>query len=367
MERKLATIQVISDIQSIPDADNIQVASVRGWKVVVRKDEFKIGDRCVYCEIDSLMPENNPHFDFLKNSKGKMQRIKTVKLRGQISQGICFPISILDTVEPQSFNVGDNVTECLGITKWELQIPAELHVQIRGNRPEYIPKTDEERIQNIPAIVEELVGVPCYVSVKIDGTSASFSKLGDDIHVCSRNISKKEPEEGDTENVYWEMFKKYNIENVLNELGDVVIQGEIAGPGIQKNRMGLKSPELFVFNIYEIQKGRYLDFDKFLFICNKYNLQTVPIIDILESSIVLNNEYWIWMNDDQYYNTAIFTFGKNMTVDKFLELAKGNYSNGYPREGIVIRPLEETYSKVLRGRMSFKIINNDYLLKGGNN
>jgi RNA ligase (TIGR02306 family) len=177
-------------------------------------------------------------------------------------------------------------------------------------------------------------GINCYISVKMDGTSATFSNYNGDIHVCSRNLSKKESDK----NIYWIIFKKYKLEEVLKELGNFAIQGEICAPGIQKNPIGLKEPELFIFSIFNIDKSLYLDYRDLLSVCNKYNLKTVPIEK----------------------ENIVFDFN----LDQLLEMAKGKYENtGKNREGIVIRPMIETYSKILKGRMSFKVINNDYLLK----
>jgi RNA ligase (TIGR02306 family) len=321
--RELATIQKISDLQPIENADRIEVASILGWKVVVKKNEFQLQDLCVYCEIDSVLPPK-PEFSFLEKSK---YRIKTVKMRGQISQGICFPLSILPKDE---YNIGDNVTELLDVKKYEQ--PEKKYCEKRkGNFPLCVPKTNEIRIQSKPRLLNELRGAQCYATYKIDGTSATFVKNNGQIDVCSRNLSVEEEEES----IYWRMFHKY-IVNAFNELDNVAIQGEIAGPGIQKNRLKLSEIDLFVFNVFDVKHQKYYDFAEFVRFCRNWNLKHVPISNI--------------------------SFFLNHTIDDLLEMAKGQYQNGGHREGIVIRPVKERYSHALQKRASFKVINNEFLL-----
>src|ERR1700753_4271510 len=158
MERKLASIQEVLSVEDIPGADNIQVATVKGWKLVVKRDEFKAGDRAIYCEIDSFLPIKD-EFEFLRKSSYKKMgdlegfRLKTIKLRGQVSQGLLLPVVALkDKVYPDQYRalqIGDDVTEPLGIFKYEPPIPAELSGVMKGSFPNFIPKTDEERVQNL--------------------------------------------------------------------------------------------------------------------------------------------------------------------------------------------------------------------------
>ncbi len=149
--RKLATIATIDQILPHPNADTLELAKIRGWQVVVKKGEFQSGDLCVYCEIDAVMPER-PEFEFLRDRKF---RIKTIRLRGELSQGICFPLSILPMgevyLEPLE---GDDVTEALGIQLHQPPIPACLSGDVNGVFPSFIPKTDCERIQNHSWILE---------------------------------------------------------------------------------------------------------------------------------------------------------------------------------------------------------------------
>ncbi len=329
--RKLASIQKILDIQPIPNADAIEVVTILGWKVVVKKDEFKIGDLCVYCEIDSLFPDK-PEFEFLRNKKF---RIKTCRLRGQISQGIAFPMSILKSCG-EFYEEGIEVTDKLEIKKYEPEIRGiNLSGDIQGSFPGYCSKTDEMRIQSFPEVINEFKGKDCYISVKVDGTSATYLRYGDDYYVCSRNLSFKFSEKNEN-TAYFKMWHKYDIKRILEEEGDIAIQGEVCGPGIQKNPMKLQEVELFVFNVYNIKEGKYLDYDDFIKFCKSWGLKTVPII-----------------------GKCKFDY----TIDQLIEMAKGKYEGtDHHREGIVIRPLINCYSQILGTKLSIKIVNNDYLL-----
>lgn len=334
MERKLATIQTIKDIQPIPNADKIDVCSVLGWKVVSRKGEFKVGEQAIYLEIDSLLPFTS-WSEFLRDQKNpeKPIRLRSKKLRGQVSQGLLLPLSIL----PETIHIyqeGEDVTQALNVILYVPPIPACLSGQVRGSFPSVCPKSDEMRIQSYPDVLKELKGKEVYWSVKMDGTSASFMNIDGDIHVCSRNLSLKETEG----NTYWKVFRKYDLENVLKDAGSFSISGEVCGPSIQKNTAGLKDHELFVFNVYDIKNGRFLDFVDFKGFCSKYHLTTVPID-----------------------RTGMFSFE---TVDGLVdEATRVKYANGSRAEGYVIRPVVEGYSDVLSGRLSVKVINNEYLLK----
>lgn len=327
--RKLASVQKIRLVEPIPDADSIEVVSVLGWKVVVRKSEgFKVGDAVVYAEIDSLFPRE-PQFEFLKNCN---YRIKTAKLRGQISQGLVLPLTSVPG-DIASLQEGDDVTERLGIVKYEPKIPVELRGEIAGAFPGIVPKTDEPRVQSAPEVLDELRGQRCYCTVKIDGTSSSFIHQDGETWVCSHNWPYKPSET----NLYWRMCRKYGLEEKLKAVGNYAVQGEIAGPGVQKNHYGLRELQLFVFNVFDSDKGHYLDYADFIAFCRQHDLTSVPVVT---DDLILDH-----------------------TVEQLLELAKGQYPNGHAREGIVIRTITEQYSRTLNSRASFKVINNDYLLK----
>jgi RNA ligase (TIGR02306 family) len=326
-ERSLATIQKIDKLELIPNADTIEKATILGWELVVKKGEFKVGDLCVYCEIDSILPEK-PEFEFLRDRKF---RIKTIKLRGQISQGIAFPLSILP---PGDYPLQTDVTELLDIKKYEVPIPAHLAGYAKGNFPSFLRKTDEVRIQSYPGLLDEYKDVVFYTTEKLDGTSFTFYCKGEDFGVCSRRLELKETDD----NVYWIVAKKYNLHERISKLGiNIAIQGEIIGPGIQKNKYSLKDYELFVFSVFDIDSSRYYNCYDFITVINRLELKMVPLLST--------------------------DFRLNFTVNELVILSEGKsiVNPKIQREGIVFRPIEEMQDYKI-GRLSFKVINPKFLL-----
>jgi RNA ligase (TIGR02306 family) len=336
MERALASIQRIGALDPIVGADRIEVATIKGWKVIVKKGEFNVDDKCIYCEIDSVLPAENPEFEFMQaRSKG---RVKTMRMRGVLSQGIAFPLSIHSTI-PQTPSIDTDVTELLGITKYEPPIDFKQGAS-KGTFPGFIPKTDELRIQSKPELLTEITGERYVITEKVDGTSATFFTNDGEFGVCSRNMEKKIDGQG----VYSRIAKEYKLQEILEDIEietgiELALQGEIAGPGIQKNRLGLNELQLFLFTGFDIKEGKYLDHLELSELCARWELPMVYVV-----------EYGL-------------KFGH--TLDSLLELAKGKYKGTTNnREGIVIRPVRETISTLLHGRLSFKVINNDFLEKG---
>lgn len=348
--RKLATIEVIKDLQPIEGADAIEVATVRGWKVVVKKGEFVVGDLCVYCEIDSVMPQR-PEFYFLQNSRF---RIKTIKLRGQVSQGICFPISVaLEAYKrdieankndlPNGINLvikleqGLDVTELLGVTKYEPAIPAQLAGKVRGNFPSFLKKTDEERIQNMEWVLVEYKDKLFYVTEKLDGTSFTAYYNNGVFGVCSRNLDLFETED----NIHWKVARALKLEEKMKKYGaNVAFQGELLGEGIQKNKYRLKGQDVFFFNIFNIDTYQYFNYKMFTNRIFEMGLKTVPVISPIIGFKLLSN------------------------VSEMLKYSEGKsqLNPNQEREGIVVRPYENIEHPKY-GRISFKVISNKYLLK----
>ena len=167
MERKLASIRVIKDIAPIENADSIEVATVDGWHCVVKKGEFHVGEHVIYCEVDSVMPHTDPRFEWLRP---RGFRVRTIKLRGQVSQGLVLPLSYLGMADDEVHYIGQDVTERLGIVKYEPPIPAQLRGTVKGNFPtELLSKTDEERIQNLQELLTKYKGVRVSMTEKLDG------------------------------------------------------------------------------------------------------------------------------------------------------------------------------------------------------
>lgn len=265
-KRKLASIQTVDKISPIPEADAIDVGRVLGWDVVIKKDEFQEGDKGVYFEIDSLMP---PREEYLFLGKPKANpitagsegetigiRLRTAKLRGQISQGLFFPFEKLNSEDSgltkeelveklNSLEVGTDVSDLLGITKWERpEVIGNFGTSSSPFPSQYTSKTDEERIQNLPEAYSELLGESFYSSSKYDGTSITIIKDGDEIIIASRNLTLSPGNE--IEN----FIKKTGLYSRLQEYGeDVVLQSEFYGVGIQDNRMGIVGRRLATFNI----------------------------------------------------------------------------------------------------------------------
>lgn len=338
--RKLASIQTIKYVKPIPDADSIETVGVLGWEVVSKRGEFKPNDLCVFFEIDSLLPEL-PEFEFLRkscwNDNLKKYRLKTVKLRKQLSQGLALPMSVFPNLA--GLTVGFDVTSLLSIEKYEPPIPA----QIVGDARSFIwpiSKTDEIRVQldDEYGFIERLTGQSYYISLKLDGTSSTFliDPKDETYHVCGRNFSYKESEH----HKFWVLSRKYKIDQGLRDYWNkghrIALQAECCGPNIQKNPLGLSNHDLFVFNVVNIDTNHKLCLDDSQRIVESLGLKFVPIVDKGSS------------------------FG--YTKADLLEMAKGKYSQHFnsakpiqDREGIVIRSI--------CGEISFKAINNDFLLK----
>ena len=336
--RKLASIQKIKALDPIEGADAIERASVLGWQLVVKKNEFKVGDLCVYCEIDSLFPDK-PEFEFLRPRK---MRVKTIRLRGQISQGICFPLSFL----PPAFEVFEDAdcTEAMGIVKYEPPVPAHLSGIAKGKFPSFIPKTDETRVQVMQRLLDKYKGEPCYVTEKLDGSSATYYIYQNEFGVCSRNLDLIE----DGENTFWKVARALDIETKLRSLnGNYALQGELVGEHVQDNKLKLRGHMVYFFNLFDIDRFEYLAYDAFVKTIASLGLQTVPI---LSTDYPLSND-----------------------IDSIIQMAtrKSALKPELWAEGIVIRPLTEKIDLILsnenfnNGRVTLKAINPEFLLKYG--
>jgi len=331
-ERKLASVVKIVDIQPIKDADAIVVAKVKGWNIVVKKGEFNVGDLAVYYEIDSFLPVR-PQFEFLRKSSFKRMgssegfRLKTIKLRGQLSQGLLTPIpdGIIDPKE------GDDLTESLDIVKYEPPIPAQLAGKIKGTFPSFIPKTDETRIQNFESDIGFLpVGERVYVTEKLDGTSFTCYYKDGVFGVCGRNWELTET----ADNSLWRMANMLNLKDKLTKLGkNIALQGELIGAGINGNLYGLSDHKLFFFTGYDIDKGRRMFYDELEWLLFRLEVPMVPVLEKYGYTLPTEN-----------------------LVDSMLQYAEGKsvLNMGVDREGVVVRGLEREFS--------FKAISNTYLL-----
>lgn len=360
--RQLVTIQKIKQLRPIEGADAIEVATVLGWNVVVKKGEFKVGDYCVFFEIDSLLPEH-PAYEFLaKNGKKKTivegkeyegYRLRTVRLRGQISQGLALNIgSFADKLKIQDiWTEGHDVTEKLGVVKYEPPMPASMSGIAKGSFPSFIPKTDETRIQTIPWVLEKYKDQSWYITEKLDGTSCTVYFKDGEVNVCSRNINWKE----ESNNVYWQVVKEkpdrtqqriVSLKKIVesHDPGLLAIQGEIVGEGIQGNKLKIKGHKFFVFNIYDLAEGRYWDYSKVELFCKFFDLDMVPV----------------WAVNTNFHKKL------GATVEDLVQFSikKSLINPDVWVEGFVFRPMKEIIDQDL-GRLSFKVINPEFLLSYG--
>jgi len=366
--RKLATVQRIIKLEPIIGADKIEKATILGWELVVKKGEFNINDLCIYIEIDSILPQTS-EFEFMRERKF---RVKTIKLKGQISQGICFPLSIVYPY--RDLKEGDDLTDTIGVKKYDPQVIAENKLieeqsKIYKNRldkffkrynwyrkllikpsklpfPSFISKTDEERIQNLPNICQSEKNTIFEVTEKLDGQSATFFLLKNPkkwqfwkkyiFGVCSRNLHLIKKDNSS----YWSIAQQLDIENKLKTLHRsylnvnlIVIQGEIIGPKIQNNKYNIDRCDFYAFNLklnVGSKKFNYTNAEMKT-ILFPLNIKTVPLIDdqfILKDTI-----------------SEIVQYSKGISILNCNVL----------REGVVVR------SKM--GKLSFKVINPDFLLK----
>lgn len=339
--RKLASVQEIREIRPIANADRIEEALVEGWHVVVEKGMFKEGERVVFCEVDSILPKDNPNFSFLEGKP-----IKTKKLKGVYSQGCVFP---MDVLPDGTYEVGQDVTGLLGVRKYEPDVlNREIGIKVKKLPegftyfPSWIPKTDETRVQSLQNYLTRYRGVWCMATEKLDGSSlTAFLDENDELHVCSRNKEITDKSHWMYQTAIEEGFKEK-----LKRLGpDSVVQGEIVGVGIQGNKYKLKDRKIYAYNY------RYM---------NEYPKMEVYALQELEDA------------GFRVVPVVIPSFRLYDDIDELVMLAEGKskLNPHTEREGIVIRPLgridvPDADGNFVDSRFSFKVINPKFLVKYG--
>lgn len=352
--RKLATIRRIDEIRPIEGADAIEAAVVGGWVVVIKKGEFKVGDLAVYLEIDSWVPWDLAPFlskgqDPREYNGVKGERLRTVKLRGQVSQGLLLPIddairsewSVAHLVwgseegnDAPDLKEGDDLTEILGIQKWEAPIPAQLVGDVEGPFPTVIPKTDQERIQNLTEQLKEWQGNANFtweVTEKLNGSSMTVFVNGDTEGVCSRNWWMRET----AGNTLWAVARRENLINKIRESGrNLALQGELIGEGIQGNSYGIKGHQFHVFDIYDIDRGIYMTPIERRVFCGTNDINHVPVL--AKQTVI---EEWV---------TGLLAMADGQSA----------LNNKTVREGLV-------FKSNAFGGPSFKAISNRFLIKTG--
>lgn len=283
-ERKLASIQTILDIQPIPDADNIEVATVNAWELVVKKGEYQVGDKAIYCEIDSFLPITET-FEFLRSSSYKKMgdlegfRLRTKKMRGQVSQGLLLPLSILGHSffgdSPDTLDEGTDVSDLLGIIKYERPIPKEMEGKMRAGFPSVIPSTSLERIQNLSKQYPDMRFKSYFAMEKANGYSVTYYLNDALFSACSRDVDLLETEG----NPFWQFARENKLEEKLRPLGNIALQGELIGEGIMKNPYKLEGKTVRFFKAYNIDKAKYFTFYEFVALMSKLQLPVVPVIE----------------------------------------------------------------------------------------
>lgn len=343
--RKLASVQRVWKIEPIEGADRIELAHVLGWQCVVNKGQILPMDTAVYFEIDSFLPIR-PEFEFMRASSyknsdimGEGFRLKTMRFRGQLSQGLLLPLSMFPEI-PADAEVGTDVTELLGVRKWEIEERATTGGTVIGPLPYDIPHTDETRVQAMPELIQEFRGLEYYISTKMDGSSHSIGIDENGFHVTGHNYEYKDDGSSGFYKLVNERGYKTKLEAFAKENGlkTLTIQGEYCGPGILKNRLKLVKPEWYVFTVRE--NGKRVGLDRMLEICRALGLDHVPIE---ERGMDLPSKY--------------------PTVEALLERADGDYPRGGKKEGIVIRPTEPVFCPLISASLSMKVVSNKYLLK----
>ena len=360
IERKLASIREITEIRPIPDADAIECAYVGGWPVVVKKGEFQVGDLAVYCEIDSWVPHELA--PFLSKDKEpreyngvKGERLRTVKLRGQISQGLliafsekedtilgsCYTLKTEKTAIKLCHPIGKDLTEILGIQKWEPPISAQLQGMIKGNFPSFIPKTDQERCQNVVSnIFNKHKDETFEVTIKLDGSSCTIYVKDGEVGVCSRNLDLKETEG----NSFWKAARDQNIVEALltyNEVTghNIALQFELIGSGIQGNQEKIQGQRLYLFDIFDIDTQTYM--------------KPGHRLAFLEDILIANGAY---IEHTPIWDLRTYVGSRFTNVEALLSYATGPSLNpAVKREGLVFKSYDSQFS--------FKAISNQWLLK----
>lgn len=365
--RKLVSLVTIEKIEPIENADRLAVATIKGktWKVVVGKTDFSPGDSAVYFEIDSYLPADDERYNFLKgrclkkfvSKSGQVLaegiRIRTIKLRGVISQGLLMPASQFPELDEQVEYPGEgaDLTELLKVKHYDEiaealrpMTGASIAGDAYGSFPTaYIPKTDEERIQNLQDYFTTMKNRRFQVTEKVDGMSVTmfYSPTVDPENpfgVCSRNLRLKPVMNDGSIPLAWQLAQKLNVETALRAYtvltrDEVALQGELAGPGINGNRDLRTTHEWMVFRAYNITQGRFLTPPETEALCRSAGIPHVPVL------VKDCPAFELWP-----------------TFDKLMEFAQGKTDRGNEREGIVCKTVDAPY-------VSFKVVSNKYLLK----
>lgn len=339
--RKLATVQSIKAIEPIDNADQIETARVLGWQVVVRKNMFQPGMKAVYFETDTLLPETNPHFASFQShgqksvvvngTKVKGHVLRTRKLRGVVSQGLLMSLAELGL--DSSLTVGTDVTDMIGVHKWEEQLPQNGNIIGRFDT-KWAPKTDAIRVQTLAEYWDLIKSMKWVPTVKVDGSSQTLLNDGENIRIFSRNWETSKDVAG------FQVAEQFGLVDAIKQYPGMAVQFELAGPKFNGNRLKLEHLRPFVFAIWENSvKVPHADWD------DVFNKFSVPVL----------GDEWAPTGD----------------LDEMIEKVstlRGQITNGLLDEGIVFHLVDDSTGALpewLDVNRNFKIINNKYLLKHG--
>lgn len=323
MTAGLCYIGQVVELAPIADADRIVLATVvagKGgkWRGVVPKDGLAVGSHCQVYLQDALVPRTL-EFAFMEP---RGWRVRMARFRGAPSECLIMAQTIPG-------DVGDDVTEAAGVQKFEKPVPMCMSGETLGAFPSFIPRTDEPHFQGVPHLVEALQGRPWVATEKADGTSCTIYHKDGHVGVCSRSWEKKD----DGKNVYWRAARDSGIVDKIAQLGNVAIQCEIVGPGIQKNRLGLRDIEVRVFDAWDIDRKEYRTPEELALICAEFR----------------------WPIVQRVGGHGSF----DLDGDALQRLAEGLYpGTTSQREGIVVRALVPFF--VGNDRVSFKVLNLRY-------
>lgn len=369
-ERALARVVLIDSLHPIEGADRIELAMVGGWQVVVQKGLYVPGSKAVYFEVDSLLPLDRPCFESLGGVSSKLKftiddkpyaRIKTMKLRKQLSQGFCVPL--IEAGVGADVAIDTDVTKLLGVIKYEAAGEKALNGTPGSPKvgtsalgfPKFVPKTDQTRVQNITVQFAQArdKGELFEKSFKLDGSSLTAFVKDGVVGVASRNVGFRVKDEvipfftavkkflqgkgwkrtiKADDNAFTQMAEKAGLLTaLLNDGRNIAIQGEMVGPSIQKNFEGVTENEFYCYDIYLIDEQRYMLPKERQEFCVEHGVQHVPLAS---------------------------SHAVTLPVDVATAIADADGPsglNGKYREGFVYKSMERDFS--------FKVISNAYLLK----
>lgn len=382
--RKLASIKTINELRPIPNADFLELARVGGWYAVVKKGEFKVGDHAVYIEIDSFVDTSKPQFAFLDKQafewRGRRgMAIRTMKLRGQISQGLAMPVpawpevlALYSNLDLVTSSVHDwDLTELLGIVKYEEDMHESLNEVAFGKKPNFLVSTSLDRVQNIDTLLGDYLDEEFDVTVKIDGEALSIYHIpagspyndGEEkVGVCSDTIDWKPSDD----NEHWKLAQAYGFTREVKTFaaeypGGVQIMGERAGPGIQKNRYGLKMPTFFVYAMLDIAKQERLSSADMRMQASIHGLVTVPTLLYKTTLRTILSQVSAANRDSIVDGLVEYASGRHNlpTLDLDLDASKlFNWKyDGQLHEGLVFHHCKSDFR--------FKVISPKYLIKHG--